>query len=311
MKNSIAIFDINAKDGIMARASMRKDAPEAVTTQKFPTVPGEPIQCSLLSMVTYCLAMIRDAAVNDPSLKGRYTFLVPESIAYRLFQAQKCVNAGIDIRSELYLPWMQDDQFLISDTVVNEETGEEEVHQFNAWESAISELADILEEMMDKSNGWSINVINARSLYRWEIKQEDLSDDDDTPRLTNGMTVNFKNGIDEDLKLVCTENNFLNGTFTVTENDVRDRRNNVTKHFYVPRTIQVTNKTTNLRQAMSISEFMNLKGEDVENFEPSYENGALLINAAKLRAETARLLPRIQVAKVMNVTTAKANGTQF
>jgi len=165
--------------------------------------------------------------------------------------------------------------------------------------------------MMDKSNGWSINVINARSLYRWEIKQEDLSDDDDTPRLTNGMTVNFKNGIDEDLKLVCTENNFLNGTFTVTENDVRDRRNNVTKHFYVPRTIQVTNKTTNLRQAMSISEFMNLKGEDVENFEPSYENGALLINAAKLRAETARLLPRIQVAKVMNVTTAKANGTQF
>jgi hypothetical protein len=237
--------------------------------------------------------------------------LVPESIAYRLFQAQACVNAGKDMRTELYLPWMQDDQFLITDTVIDEETGKEETVRFNAWESAIGELADILEEMMDKTTGWSINVLNARSLYRWEIKQSELAEDDPTPRLTNGMKVNFKNGVDEDLQLVCTENNFLNGEFTVSENDVRDRRNNVTKHFYVPRTIQVNNKDTNMRQVMSISEFMNLKGEDVDKFEPAYENGALLINAAKLRTETAKLLPRVKVAKVMKVVAADNANSQF
>lgn len=310
MKTSIAIFDINAKDGIAARASMRKDAPENILTEKFPTPAGQPIQCALLDMTTYCLNMIRDAADKDPSLKGRYTFLVPESIAYRLFQAQRCVNEGKDIRDELYLPWMKDDQFIISDTVVNDD-GVETDSQFNAWEQAIEELADICEEMMDKKTGWSINVMNARSLYRWEIRQSELAEDDPTPRLANGMKVNFKNGVDEDLQLVCTENNFLNGELIVSENDVRDRRNNVTKHFYVPRSVQVTNRETGMRELMTVSDFMNLKGDDVDKYEPSYENGALVINAAKLRTETAKLLPRVQVAKIMKVAAVQKDGTQF
>jgi hypothetical protein len=310
MKTSIAIFDINAKDGVMARASMRKDAPESVLTQKFPIVAGQPIQCALLDMTTFCLNMIREAAEKDPSLKGRYTFLVPESIAYRLFQAQRCVNEGKNIREELYLPWMKDDQFLITDTVENED-GEEVLDEFNAWESSIRDLATICEEMMDKKTGWSINVMNARTLYRWEIRQSDLAEDDPTPRLTNGMKVNFKNGVDEDLQLVCTENNFLNGELVVSESDVRDRRNNVTKHFYVPRTIQVTNHETGMRELMTVSDFMNLKGDDADKFEPAYENGALIINAAKLRTKTAELLPRVQVAKVMKVKTAQEGNALF
>jgi hypothetical protein len=54
-----------------------------------------------------------------------------------------------------------------------------------------------------------------------------------------------------------------------------------------------------------------LSEEDKEKIEPAYENGVLLINAAKLRTETAKLLPRVKIAKVMTATVATEGGIQF
>lgn len=298
MRNSIAIFDINAKDGIVARASMRRNNPSQIVTQSIPCPAREPAQCSLMTMLSYCLEAVKESAEADPSLKGRYTFIVPESIAYRMFQAQGCVNSGKPIIDSLFLPWMDSDEFIIEDDVEDED-GTVKRMKFNAWKASIESLAGLLEEMLDKKTGWSINFMNARTLYRWELK-----DDENNPVLHNGMNVEMKNGVNEELGIVCSENNYLTGTFEVTENIVRDRQQHETPHYYVQRMIQVINKETSQRTSMSVGDYMSLSESDQAKIEPAYENGALLINAAKLRTETAKLLPRVKVAKVEKVIVA-------
>ena len=298
MRNSIAIFDINAKDGIVARASMRRLNPDQIVTQKVTCPAREPVQCSLMNMLAYCLETVKTGAEADPNLKGRYTFIVPESIAYRMFQAQGCVNSGKPIADSLFLPWMNSDEFVIEDDVEDKD-GKVERVKFNAWKASIDNLAYLLEEMLDKKTGWSINFMNARTIYRWELK-----DDENNPVLHNGMTVEMKNGVNEELGIACTENNYLTGTFTVSENIVRDRQQHETPHYYVQRMIQVVNKETSQRTSMSVGDYMNLSPEDQEKIEPAYDNGVLLINAAKLRTETAKLLPRVKIAKIEKVVVA-------
>jgi hypothetical protein len=308
MRNSIAIFDINAKDGIVARASFRRENPERIVTYKIPCPPREPSQCSLMTMLSYCLESVRSAAESNPTLKGRYTFIVPESIAYRMFQAQGCVNRGTPIVDNLFLPWMDSDEFIIEDEIENED-GKTETVQFNAWKASIEGLASLLEEMLDKKSGWSINFVNARTLYRWELIGGE--DENGESILRNGMTVDLKNGTNDDGTIVCRENNYLTGTFTVSENIVRDRNQHETPHYYVQRMVPVINKETSQRTSMSVGDYMQLSEEDKEKIEPAYENGVLLINAAKLRTETAKLLPRVKIAKVMTATVATEGGIQF
>lgn len=299
MKTSKVIFDIQAREGVVARASMHRDNPENITmsAHNYPIVM--PAQCAVMTMVNYCLTMLREAAEKDPSVKGRYTFIVPESVAIRFFEAQKCVNNGTDIMTSLYKRWMSVPQYNMEFT---DDDGT--VQTVNVWQIAIAGLAAELQVMMDKNSGWSLNFVNSHTLYRYEIKKADGGDI--TQVLQAGDTVNFVQGVDVEKGLVCTEFNFLTGQFTVTRRDVRDRSQNVTPHFYVPRLIQAVNEEDGSQISTTANEIIAN-----DSLEPMYQNGVYVVNAAFLRTKTAELLPRIKSVKTANINQVNAESKQF
>lgn len=298
MRRSKAIFDINSKGNVVARASMRNDGSGVIMTQKFQVSEQEPTQCSLISMVAYYLGMIREQAEKDPSLKGRYTFIVPESIAFRMFQAQSSFNQGHDIVSDLYLDWMKAPEYEIT----TEEDGKQIT--YNAWESAITDLATNLAIMLNKDSGFTINFMNARQIYRWQIVDQHATDPS-KPKLEDHMEITLSNGADIEHGFLCRENNFLNGTFTVTESTIRDRNGGTRKQYHIPRYVPVN--TPEGRKNMTVGEIIALPEDNRP--EPVYENGAVLINAALLRMENAKQLPRISVGK-FKVVAAQSEGAK-
>jgi len=300
MKTSKVIFDIQAREGVVARGSMHREKPEDITMSVRAYPIEMPAQCAVMNMVSYCLTMLREKAEQDPSVKGRYTFIVPENVAIRFFEAQLCVNRGIDIFSRLRKQWMLTPQYNIE--FVDEQGT---VQTANVWELAIMGLANELQVMLDKSSGWSLNFVNSRTLYRYEIIREDGGDVSEI--LTAGQTVNFNDGVDTEGKgLKCREFNFLSGQFTVTRRDVRDRNQHVTAHFYVPRLIQAVNE----EDGSQISTTSNVIVAN-DNLEPMYQNGVYVVNAAYLRTKTAEMLPRIKSTRNATVTTVEAESKQF
>lgn len=299
MKTSKAIFDIQAREGVVARASMHRENPNEIvmSARNYPITM--PTQCAVMSMVNYCLTMLREDAEKDPSIKGRYTFIVPENVAIRFFEAQKCVNNGSDIMSSLFKRWMDTPQYNITFT---DKDGEAQT--VNVWQIAIAGLATELQVMMDKSSGWSLNFVNSRTLYRYEIKRADGGNIADI--LSVGDTVNFDKGVDVAKGLICTEFNFLSGQFTVTRRDVRDRNQNITPHFYVPRLIQAVNEEDGSQINVMANEIIAN-----DNLEPIRQNDVTVVNAAFLRTKTAEMLPRIKSVKSATVTTVGAESRQF
>ena len=304
MKNSIAILDVNAKDGVVAISKIMRDDPENVTVKTADYDYSMPVQCALMGAVNSILDELHESAQKDPSIKGRYTIMVPETVAYRFFQAQGCVNKGQDITSALYLPWMQAETYNRTATIIND-NGEEEVVEYNIWESTISAMSDLLNIMLDKTSGWSINFVNARTLYRYELRSADGTPIDQL--IDKGTVVNVVNSYDQDRKVICTENNILNGQFVVSRTDVRDRQGNVTPHFYIPRVIPVrTVEGTN--SLMTIGELMMPQNDGVT---PVNANHVHFFNAAFLRTKTAEVLPRVKMAKTATVTNVSTNGKLF
>lgn len=299
MKTSKVIFDIQAREGVVARASMHRDNPGDITMSARNYPIAMPTQCAVMTMVNYCLTMLREAAEKDPSIKGRYTFIVPENVAIRFFEAQKCVNNGTDIMTALYKRWMDMPQYNMEFVNENGET-----QTINMWQIAIAGLANDLQIMMNKSSGWSLNFVNSHTLYRYEIRKADGGDI--TQVLKAGDTVNFVQGVDVEKGLVCTEFNFLTGQFTVTRRDVRDRNQNVTPHFYVPRLIQAVNEEDGSQISTTANEIIAN-----DNLEPMYQNGVYVVNAAFLRTKTAELLPRIKSVKAANINQVNAESKQF
>lgn len=299
MKTSKVIFDVQAREGIVARASMHRDNPAEIITSAKQYPSYMPAQCATMMMVNHCLTMLREAAEKDPQVKGRYTFIVPENVAIRFFEAQKCVNNKSDVMASLFKKWMNMPQYNV--TVPNEEGTAETV---NVWEAILYDLVAELEIMMDKSSGWSLNFVNSRTLYRYEIKRADGGDI--TAVLAAGDTVTFSQGVSVEKGLVCTEQNFLNGTFTVSRRDVRDRNQNVTPHFYVPRIIQAVNEEDGSQVNATANEIIAN-----DNLEPVYQAGVYIVNAAFLRTKTAEMLPRIKSVKAAQVTTVNADSHQF
>lgn len=298
MRNSKVIFDIQAREGVMVRSSMHRSDPSEITVHTGTYPATTPVQCAVMSMTSYCLSMLREAAERDPSIKGRYTFIVPETVAYRFYQAQGCVNTGKDIRSSLLQKWMYDDQYNMT-TTINGET-----KTFNVWELTIANLAAELQVMMDKSTGWSMNFVNSRTLYRYEISSSDPTKDI-TEILSAGDTVNFVNGFDNEKGLYCREYSFLSGQYTVTRRDVRSRDQRVTSHFYVPRLIRVTNEKG--EQFMSTADQIIAQ----DNLEPVSQTGIHVVNAAYLRTITAEKLPRIKSIKDANINVVAEGDIRF
>ena len=300
MKTSKVIFDIQAREGVVARASFHRENPGDITTSARQYPITMPAQCAVMTMTNYCLSMLREAAETDPTIKGRYTFIVPDNVAIRFFEAQKCVNSGNDIVSTLMKGWMRSPQY----DMEFENTATGQWQTVNVWEMAIVGLAAELQIMMNKSSGWSLNFINSRTLYRYEIRSAKGVPTEEV--INAGDVVNFVNGVDVEKELLCTEQNFLSGQLIVSRRDVRDRNQHVTPHFYVPRMIQVENIEDGSRHNMTADQIINN-----DKLEPVYQNGVYIVNAAFLRTKTAEMLPRITKIRNVQVTAVEGESKQF
>lgn len=278
MRNSVAIFDINANQGKAVRTSIRTANPGEVKVYQQDYAMNIPAGVATMALLAQQLSSIIKVAEKSPALKGRYTFLLPEPVAIRMFHMQSLFKKGVkaeQVKEDMHFDWMDREEYVL-------ENGE------NMWTQVIDMLVDLVYPMLDKSSGFSLNFMNARTLYRWKL--EGVTDD------INGQTIHFEGG-ETNIGVYCTENSFLAGDLKVSASVVRDRNGRETWNYYVPRPIQYQNLETSERGHMSTSE---LEAADPKKFAPVSEQGVWIINAIKLRKVTASKLPRIQVADTMD-----------
>ena len=281
MKTSNLIIDINAKDNVIARASMRISGDNAVVkTAKFKGDSKKPLQVNLLNGFATVLGQL-----NSAEFVGRVSFIMPESVALRLMGAVKTVKDGGSATDKLYLDWMQS----------ADEKGA-------GYGEAINAVSEQLEAFLsDEEN--SLNIVNARQLYRYEIMG------DGKENIRAGETIQLTNSANEELGVNCTENNFLNGTYTTTTQTIRDRANNTRVRAFVNRVYKTTvNGEQKNFTASELLSFMNTnKDADIAGNSDSTNSA---ISALKLRAINAEQLPRTVVAKIQKVETA-TDGSLF
>lgn len=275
MKNSNIIIDINYKDGIIARSSMRVSGDKAVVkTAKIKGDAKKPAQVNLLNGFATVLGQL-----NDTEFVGRVSMILPESVALRLMGAVKTVKDGEDATSKLYLDWMQ---------------GADEYGA--GYGEAIAEAVKQLEAFLCEEEN-SLNIVNARALYRYELTGE-IHD------LKAGDKVTLTNSINEELGVSCSENNFLNGEYTVTTQTIRDRQNNTRVRAFINRIYKVS--VDNEQKNLTASEILGLMNHEISGSDSTNAT----ISALKLRAINAELLPRTLVAKITKVETAE-DGSLF
>jgi hypothetical protein len=280
MKTSNLIIDINAKDNVVARASMRISGDSAVVkTAKIKGDNKKPLQVNLLNGFATVLGQL-----NSAEFVGRVSFIMPESVALRLMGAVKTVKDGGSATDKLYLDWMQS----------ADEKGA-------GYGEAINAVSEQLEAFLsDEEN--SLNIVNARQLYRYEITGE-------IQNLKAGDKVTLANSISEELGVSCSENNFLNGEYTVTTQTIRDRQNNTRVRAFVNRIYKTT--VNGEQKSFTASELLSFMGANKDaDIAGNSDATNSAISALKLRAINAEQLPRTVVAKIQKVETA-TDGSLF
>lgn len=293
MRNSKVIFDVQAREGVVAVTKMDKNNPQTVTAWTTPYDTNFPAQIAISHAISNILKELLAAAQDDSTVKGRYTIIVPDTIAPRFYEAQKCVNNGIGIAKKLFkASWMNREEYFA--TVIDKDGNSQNV---NMWMASFQELEPILSVMMNKESGWSINFLNSRTIYRYELISTGNTNIEDV--LQQDMKISLKSGVNEELGVICRDTSYLDGTFSVIRRDVRDRLGNTKVHFYVPRLVLAISSSTGERKYMTVSEILQSN-----EWYPAWQGGTLLINAAILRIKTAELLPRLKMVKDIKIIQA-------
>lgn len=279
MKTSNLIIDVNYNNGIAVRASLRvnKKGEGTVVTDVMHLDANKSAQENLFLAAAKVLGQL-----NETEFEGRVSLILPEAVSLRIMGANKAVKDGEDGVEKLYLGWMRD---------ADEKSGSD-------YLGAITQFVEQLEAF-HSVEGNSLNIVNARALYRYELNGEGLDS------LKTGDTLKLANSINEEKNIVVTENNYLNGNFTVTTQVIRDRQGNSRTRAFVNRLYRVTEKGDTESKLLTASELLNLLDEkpDVE-LSGSTENTNASITALKLRKINAEKLPRVIVAKVTKVESA-------
>lgn len=275
MKNSIVIADINNKDNVTAISNMKITGEKAsIKSAKF-KAPAKNTQVNLLNSFAEFIGQM-----NAIEFTGRASIILPESVALRLMGAVKVAKSGGDVADKLYLDWMK---------------------SIAGYSEAIDAVAEQLYAFLsDEEN--SLNIVNARQLYRYELQGN-------IENLKAGDTIQLVNSTNEELGVSCTENNFLNGTYTVNTQTIKDRAGNTRIRAFVNRMYKVT--TNGEQKSFTASELLtfmnqNPKADIAGNSDAT--NSAIM--ALKLRTINAELLPRTVVAKIQKVEVAK-DGSLF
>jgi len=199
MKTSNLIIDVNHKDGTAVRASLRvnKKGEGTVVTDVMHLDPKKSNQENLFIAAATVLGQL-----NETEFTGRVSLILPEAVSLRIMGANKAVKDGEDGIGKLYLGWMKDaDEKSDSD-----------------YFGAITQFVEQLEAF-HSVEGNSLNIVNARALYRYELTG-------DIANLSAGDKIKLANSVNEEKNVAVTENNYLNGEFTVTTQTIRDRQGN-------------------------------------------------------------------------------------
>ena len=279
MKNSNIIIDINYKDGLAVRASLRQN--KDVATVKTDVLQGDPKKSAQENLFMTAATVL--SQLNATEFQGRVSLILPESVALRTMGANKVVKEGGDAFDKLYLPWMTD----------ADKSGK------NDYRGAISAFVEQLEAFYSDGNN-SLNIVNARALYRYELLGE-IQD------LKAGDTIKLVNSSADDGKIACTENNYLNGTFGIMTQTIRDRQGNSRIRVFVNRVYKVTQSGE--QKSYTASELLTLLDENPNlDIQGNTEATSAAITALKLRKINAENLPRVVVAKVTKVEVANGNS---
>jgi len=279
MKNSNIIIDINYKDGLAVRASLRQN--KDVATVKTDILQGDPKKSAQENLFMTAATVL--SQLNATEFQGRVSLILPESVALRTMGANKVVKEGGDAFDKLYLPWMTD----------ADKSGK------NDYRGAISAFVEQLEAFYSDGNN-SLNIVNARALYRYELLGE-IQD------LKAGDTIKLVNSSAHDGKIACTENNYLNGTFGIMTQTIRDRQGNSRIRVFVNRVYKVTQSGE--QKSYTASELLTLLDENPNlDIQGNTEATSAAITALKLRKINAENLPRVVVAKVTKVEVANGNS---
>jgi len=279
MKNSNIIIDINYKDGLAVRASLRQN--KDVATVKTDVLQGDPKKSAQENLFMTAATVL--SQLNATEFQGRVSLILPESVALRTMGANKVVKEGGDAFDKLYLPWMTD----------ADKSGK------NDYRGAISAFVEQLEAFYSDGNN-SLNIVNARALYRYELLGE-IQD------LKAGDTIKLVNSSAHDGKIACTENNYLNGTFGIMTQTIRDRQGNSRIRVFVNRVYKVTQSGE--QKSYTASELLTLLDENPNlDIQGNTEATSAAITALKLRKINAENLPRVVVAKVTKVEVANGNS---
>lgn len=218
MKTSSKIVSIGANNGMVSRASANlvgKKGTDHSIHKFYGDIEGaDNNQTASLRLVAFTMNQL-----IEQGFKGkRVSFVVPDSIARRCFQAftiAKDATAPEDFE-EMVLDWMVDED-THPEYFFDLEGSEEEMG--NIWYRAIGELADAM--LSAKKARISVNFVGRHELYRWEIFTGKDGKKSTYDGLEDGQKVSFTKGVGEieledgsKLK-VQSENNMLNGDFTV------------------------------------------------------------------------------------------------
>ena len=271
MKNSVKIIDVNLKGNTGLISSLDPKTAQ-VKINKVAIDEKNPSQANALKLAGQAMGALAEGFGGK-----RVTVIVPDSISVRAYEALKYRNETAEnIAAHLFKPWMSKDA------------------KADAYAEACGAYADGFKAAIEA--GVNVNVVNARTLYRYELTAEDPDmlkalDDMETITLTNSINADLGIGIRQG------EMSYANGEFRILK-QTRNGQGGTFRHYYVSRMVTVTHADGKKeRVASGIAAGM----DDVT---AANDSQTTLLNVLRFRAEAAKNLPRATVIKSFKVTVA-------
>ena len=277
MLNSSIIFDINGANGVIAisQASVNPQSDTMEITQQVINVEGSmTLDIAMLSTVGNVLTQLAD---ND--LRERISIIIPERVALRTFQALKAKKAGrLDtLEQQLWQSWMAKDS------------------QKANWENGIADFCEGFRAYQG-----SVNFVNARQLYRYEVVSGD--EKGENLRQFNGVEVEFTASVNKEHELSVRDNNMINGKFKITVSEVRDRDGNSRYRAFIDRYVTVEVEKDGKKEQRRVTAY---EASTLWECEAINDRGAALINGLRLHVKSAEVLPRMKTVKKLVVNQQK------
>lgn len=264
MKNSKMMIDVVTKNGVVVIAKGSVDSKGVMTVDRETVEIGgsNPAQTNVMAFVGKAIADL-----TSQGYKERICVILPEQTVLRGAQALKMKKSGTqNIGDALFQGWMANR---------NDEK--------DAWITA----CQIFGAAIERYEG-DIIFVNARWLYRWEIKGSAADGSDLVP--FNGKEITFVKGAAIEEGLVNSENPYYGETGKLTVTKIVKKDGKVTYRGFVPRMITAQNSDG---ETVRISAF---EASDFTKALSADDRTTAVINALRLHVMATAKLPKLIIA---------------